>query len=155
MLVMDFDKMREKLKTLERTRHLMIWHDSFNSSQSWSICYFWPPLLMIRLSLNFTRVQRENWKRTLTYRKRWESPQVYIIARTYELDHAIRCPPVTFKERQEFVLQGPVSRARCSLNHNPNPFSNLSKDELVKRSKRQRARIERTTSNHYAGRTFK
>jgi len=48
---------------------------------------------------------------------------------TYELDHAFRCPPVTFKERQEFVLQGPVSRAR-SLNHNPNPFSNLSKDEL-------------------------
>ncbi|KAK3715334.1 hypothetical protein QZH41_010105 [Actinostola sp. cb2023] len=49
--------------------------------------------------------------------------------RTNELDHAFRCPPVTFKERQEFVLQGPVSRAR-SLNHNPNPFSNLSKDEL-------------------------
>ncbi|KAK3696832.1 hypothetical protein QZH41_002382 [Actinostola sp. cb2023] len=171
------DKMREKLKTLERTRHLMIWHDHSTVANHGHLLF----LATVAYDPAFDLTSQEYKEKTgkdIDIQEEVESPQVYIIARcsdtdveqlaysetrceclkklsasidiqpgipisdkmrfckgdgpavelesgqqrgghyycsgcaihqdrTYELDHAFRCPPVTFKERQEFVLQGP------------------------------------------------
>ena len=50
-------------------------------------------------------------------------------ARTYELDHAFRCPHITLKERQQAVLKGRIGLRR-SLDLHPKPLANLRKEDL-------------------------
>ena len=49
--------------------------------------------------------------------------------RTYELDHAFRCPYITLQERQQMVLKWRLGLQR-SLALHPKPFANLKKEDL-------------------------
>ena len=50
-------------------------------------------------------------------------------SRTYELDHAFRCPHTTLQERQQAVLKGRIGFRR-SLDLHPKPLANLRKEDL-------------------------
>ena len=49
--------------------------------------------------------------------------------RVYELDHVARCKVVTFPERQQSVLRGPIGR-RLSMALHPKPFAKMSRRDL-------------------------
>ena len=50
-------------------------------------------------------------------------------SRTYELDHAFRCPHITLQEHQQAVLKGRIGLRR-SLDLHPKPLANLRKEDL-------------------------
>jgi len=74
------DKMREKLKTLERTRHLMIWHDHSTVANHGHLLF----LATVAYDPAFHLTSQEYKEKTgkdIDIQEEVESPQVYIIAR--------------------------------------------------------------------------
>ena len=78
--------------------------------------------------------------------------------RVYELDHVARCKVVTYLERQQSILRGPIGR-RLSMMMNPKPFENMSKVDLEKevRARRLETRgelkpdLKQALTNHLGG----
>lgn len=133
----DSHQMKQKLKEVERTRHLMIWLDNSTVANSGYLaclvtCLFDPAQIQYTDKMRFChgdmplRAFEAGQQKGGNY---FCSSCGIHCDMVYCLDHALNCEFTSLEKRQKVVLQGPVAR-RNSCQKKAKPFYGLSKGEL-------------------------